>query len=53
MVFLKIPHPLQIFAENLIKILKHASLHKKWVVLAKSMGLDGFSQNPTLLPTFC
>jgi len=37
-----------LLAENLMKTLKHGSLHKKLLVFAKWMSFDGFSQIPTL-----
>ena len=48
MVFHTIPHFLQLFAKNLVKTLKHGSLHEKLLVLAKSTIFNGFSQNPIL-----
>ena len=37
---------MQFFAEDLMKTLKHGTLHEKLLVLAKSKGFDGFSHNP-------
>ena len=45
MVFHKIPHTLQLFAENLMKTLKHGSLHEKLLVLAKSMSNNDSNNN--------
>ena len=45
MVSHKIPHILEVYAENLMRTLKHGSLHEKLLVLAKCMRFDGFSQN--------
>ena len=43
---------LQLFAENLMKTLKHGSLFELLLVLAKSMSFLGFLQNETLFETF-
>ena len=51
MVFHRIPYFLQTFAENLMKTLKHGSLHEKLLVLAKSKSFQGFLQNPVLFAT--
>ena len=48
MVFHKIPYFLQLFTKNLVKTLKHGSLHENLLVLAKSTSFNGFSQNPIL-----
>ena len=45
MVFHKISHTLQLFAENLMKTLKHGSLHEKLLVLAKSMSNNNNNNN--------
>ena len=37
------PSPFATFSENL-RILKHGSLHEKFLLSAKSMGFNGFSQ---------
>ena len=42
-----------LFAKNLVKTLKHGSLHEKLLVLARSTRFDGFSQNAILFATFC
>ena len=47
-VFHKISFFLQLFAKNLVKNPKHGSLHKKLLVLARSTGFGGFSQNSIL-----
>ena len=44
---------LQLSAKNLVKTLKHGSLHEKLLVLANSTRFDGFSQNAILFATFC
>ena len=53
MVFNEMRHVLQVFAENLIKTQKHASLFEKCQGLAKSMIFHGFSRNEALFATFC
>ena len=45
MVFHKIPHTLQLFAENLMKTLKDGSLHEKLLVLAKLMSNNNNNNN--------
>lgn len=42
MVFNKMPYFLNLFSKNLIKTLKHDSLHQKMLVLARSTSFDGF-----------
>jgi len=44
---------LQLFAKNLVKILKHSSLHQKLLVLKRLTSFDGFSENATLFATVC
>ena len=39
------PYFLQVFAENVMKTIKHGSLHEKLLVLAKFTSFDGFSHN--------
>ena len=52
-IFHKMPYFLQLFAQNLIKTLKHNSLHERLLGLAKSTSFDGFSLNAILFATFC
>ena len=52
MVFHEMRPFLNLFAEKLIKTLKHASLFEKCQVLAKSMIFHGFSRNQALFATF-
>lgn len=42
MMFNKMPYFLNLFSKNLIKTLKHDSLHQKMLVLARSTSFDGF-----------
>ena len=53
MVFNKMRHVLQVYAENLIKTQKHASLFKKCQALPKSIIFHGFSRNEAFFATFC
>ena len=52
-VFHKMPQFLQLFAKNLVKILRHGSLHKKLLVFKRSTSFGGFSQNAVGFATFC
>ena len=49
----KILYFLELFADNMLKTLKHGSLHEKLLVLANSISLDGFFTALVLFATFC
>ena len=48
----KMPYFFQLFAKNWVNTLKHCSLLKKCLVLARSTRLSSFSQNAILFATF-